>query len=163
MPRQSQRCLHLLAYWRSKRGERDVPRRDTLDPVLEIPSLLAHLILVDVEDQDRYRFRLIGSQVVERAGRNATGRLIDGTLYDDDTLREALRCYGRAVEQRQPIMMHDFATREFTRPRSTTLVAPLADANGTVVQLIGAIDYATRFDVDFAAHAIREIPLPDEI
>jgi hypothetical protein len=65
-----------LAYWESKRAGRKMPARRDLDPVLEIPKLVPWVVLVDVlRDPLDFRFRLIGSGVVDRSRRNNTGRL----------------------------------------------------------------------------------------
>jgi hypothetical protein len=65
-----------LTYWESKRAGRKMPARRDLDPILEIPKLVPWVVLVDVlRDPMDFRFRLIGSGVVDRSCRNNTGRL----------------------------------------------------------------------------------------
>ncbi|EWY37058.1 hypothetical protein N825_21675 [Skermanella stibiiresistens SB22] len=72
-----QPLLDALAYWEGKRSDRRMPARRDLDPVLEVPRLLPWLILVDVLRKPLdFRYRLIGSGVVDRSGRNNTGKLI---------------------------------------------------------------------------------------
>jgi hypothetical protein len=68
-------------YWRSKIKNGLLPARGDIDPV-EIPSLLRHIILWEVEHSPlRFRGRLVGSHIVAMSGRDATGRYID---YIDD-------------------------------------------------------------------------------
>ncbi|EWY36303.1 hypothetical protein N825_28950 [Skermanella stibiiresistens SB22] len=51
-----------------------MPARRDLDPILEIPSLLPWIILVDVpRDPPDFRYRLIRTGVVARARRDYTG------------------------------------------------------------------------------------------
>ena len=65
-----------LTYWESKRTGRRMPARRDLDPVLEIPNLLRWIILVDVlRDPLDFRYRVIGSGVVDRCRQNYTGKL----------------------------------------------------------------------------------------
>jgi hypothetical protein len=65
-----------LTYWENKRAGRRMPARRDLDPVFEIPTLLRWIILVDVlRDPLDFRYRLIGSGVVDRSRRNYTGKL----------------------------------------------------------------------------------------
>ena len=65
-----------LTYWESKRAGRRMPARRDLDPVLEIPNLLRWIILVDVlRDPLDFRYRVIGSGVVDRSRQNYTGKL----------------------------------------------------------------------------------------
>ena len=69
----------LRAYWAGKCGpDGRLPRRADIDP-LDMRFALGHLILTDVEPgtQPRYRHRLIGTHIVERAGYDATGRYLD--------------------------------------------------------------------------------------
>ena len=65
----------IVAYWRAKQpGGGALPGRQHLDP-LEIPNLLPNIWLVDVaRDPLRFRFRLIGTAVVEYAGEDNTGK-----------------------------------------------------------------------------------------
>jgi hypothetical protein len=65
-----------LAYWESKRAGRKMPARRDFDPVLEIPKLVPWVALVDVlRDPLDFRFRLIGSGIVDRSRKNNTGKL----------------------------------------------------------------------------------------
>src|SRR6185437_3247279 len=63
-------------YWVEKAHGRPLPDRRELDPA-EISDLLPHLSIVEVVgDQPRYRFRLIGTQVVAALGFNPTSQFI---------------------------------------------------------------------------------------
>src|SRR6185312_534525 len=65
------------AYWLAKRGQRRMPSRWDIDPA-EIPRLLRNLMLIDVShDPIRFRYRLIGSNVVDATGEDRTGRWFD--------------------------------------------------------------------------------------
>jgi PAS domain len=65
-----------LTYWESKRAGQKMPARRDFDPVLEIPKLVPWVVLVDVlRDPLDFRFRLIGTGIVDRSLRNNTGRL----------------------------------------------------------------------------------------
>lgn len=91
----------LYAYWQGKRGERLMPARSDLDP-LEIPSLLRHLILLDVtHDPLRFRVRLYGTEVADLRGRDLTGRyLYEGAAT---SIGETTRPWNLAtVETRRP-------------------------------------------------------------
>jgi hypothetical protein len=65
-----------LTYWESKRAGRAMPARRDLDPVLEIPRLVPWVVLVDVlRNPLDFRFRLIGTGIVDRSHANYTGKL----------------------------------------------------------------------------------------
>lgn len=51
------------------------PRRADIDPA-EIREHMPTLFMVEVLPQGEYRYRLVGSELVERTGRNATGKIL---------------------------------------------------------------------------------------
>lgn len=69
-------------YWQSKRVGAAFPSRGALDP-LEIPYALRSLILYDVVRQPgsapplRFRCRLMGTDIVAKAGFDPTGRFLE--------------------------------------------------------------------------------------
>lgn len=77
--------LQMLArYWFSKTLSGDVPRRADIDP-LDFPTVLPNVMLLDriagrSADDDRYRFRLVGTHVALYTGRELTGRYLDEVL-----------------------------------------------------------------------------------
>ena len=76
------RLRALFGYWREKRGDGTMPARADLDP-LEIPTLLPIVGLVDVLDGGaRFRYRLVGTEIVDVDGHDATGRFLDEVLPD---------------------------------------------------------------------------------
>jgi hypothetical protein len=74
----SVRVQRLYEYWRAKAGaEGAVPRRGDIDPT-ELPDLLPNLMLLDVErDPLRFRYRLVGTRVVDFSYRDFTGTYLD--------------------------------------------------------------------------------------
>lgn len=70
-------------YWRSVHPEGGgLPGRQHIDPV-HIPSLLPNIWLIDVAREPyRFRFRLVGTQVVDYAGEDNTGKWFDERLPD---------------------------------------------------------------------------------
>lgn len=94
----------LLDYWQAKRAKLGrLPGRADIDP-LEMRFALGHLILADVEPgpPPRFRHRLVGTQVVERAGYDATGLYID-EMSDADLAVRILPSYEQVVATRAPV------------------------------------------------------------
>lgn len=61
-------------YWDERRAGRAMPARSDLDPVIEIPSLIPHIILFDVRQEPLdFRFRLVGSHVRQNLSRDYVG------------------------------------------------------------------------------------------
>lgn len=70
--------LTFYEYWESLRGNREMPSRKDIDP-LQVPrGYLPSIMLVDVlYEPQRYRYRLVGSNIVAATGENRTGRYFD--------------------------------------------------------------------------------------
>jgi hypothetical protein len=98
----SRRNLRALDYWNQQRGERPMPARADLDPA-DIVSILPHVILLDVQDDPLdFRYRLIGTAIVNKLHRNLTGQWMRDIPYQapPSSIHEACQ---RVVEQRRPI------------------------------------------------------------
>ncbi len=97
----SPKLVEALAYWDSKRVAGTLPSRGTIDP-LEMKSLLDRVMLVDVEEAPRrYRYRLVGTLVTMRTGRDVTGRYWD-EIYTEEQYGVLTASLDRAVETRAP-------------------------------------------------------------
>ncbi len=73
---------HLFGYWSRAAGPGPAPRRADIDPPLELPDFLPTTILFDVvRDAEggfqTLRYRLIGTLLVEYAGRDPTGLTVE--------------------------------------------------------------------------------------
>lgn len=75
----------IVAYWRKIHPADGVlPGRQHLDPI-DIPALLPNVWLIDVSREPlRFRFRLIGTAVVEYAGEDNTGKWFDEAMPNFD-------------------------------------------------------------------------------
>ena len=70
-------------YWLAKCAGRLFPDRADLDPA-EIKDILPHLTILEVIGDDlmpRFRYRLVGTAVVDAVGRNRTGCFADEALH----------------------------------------------------------------------------------
>jgi hypothetical protein len=105
------RLRELYAFWQKLGGDAGVPR-SAVDPV-DIPrSLLPHLLLTEVVEDPargrRYRYRLVGSAIVERAGSDPTWAYLDSILPTDHGYRDyILGLYDRVVDGSGPLYSHD--------------------------------------------------------
>lgn len=128
----------LFEYWRSKcRGDLLAGRRD-IDPV-DLRQVLPRLALIDVlreADGLDFRYRLTGTEIVERAGRDPTRKRFT-ELYDGDYLEAALATYRTVAEEGVPMLSERtfplVRDREFLR--YDRLILPLA-ADGRTVDMV---------------------------
>src|SRR3546814_18267061 len=79
----------LLAYWQSIHpAGGGLPGRRHLDPI-DIPELLPNIWMIDVKRGPlRFRFRLVGTEIVKFTGRDATGCWLD-EIYPGYAERDA--------------------------------------------------------------------------
>ncbi|MBX3496603.1 MAG: PAS domain-containing protein [Parvibaculum sp.] len=78
-----ERLTLLYRTWCEKKGARAAPTRDDFDPA-EIFALMPIMHLIDViREPLGFRHRLVGTELVERMGRDVTGRWVDADTYGE--------------------------------------------------------------------------------
>src|SRR5215470_18008072 len=88
------------AYWLAKRGQRRMPSRWDIDPG-NLRRLLRNLMLVDVlYNPIRFRYRLIGTNIVDAAGEDRTGQCLESVFAANPSVREQ---YVTAVASGEPV------------------------------------------------------------
>jgi len=88
--------------WDRRRRGREFPARADFDP-LDLKYILGSLSLIDVlHDPLRFRIRLHATNVVDRAGLDLTGKLIDEMPAERRQMAEAH--YREVVDRRTPIV-----------------------------------------------------------
>lgn len=115
MEAKSPTLQRLYRDWEDWRGPRRFPTRDDIDPV-KLRYILGNLSLVDVfYDPLRFFFRVHGTESVERAGRDLTGKFLDE--LPNASLRNIIHTnLARTIEKRAPLsVFHErlVATRVF--------------------------------------------------
>jgi hypothetical protein len=77
----SDRIRRLVAYWQARRGDGAMPLRADIDPA-EIRDLLPNIVMIDIEQPFRVRYRLVGTKVVDFNQIDFTGRYLDELRWD---------------------------------------------------------------------------------
>lgn len=73
--------IALYDYWLRQRRGRRMPSRRDLDPV-DLPRQLANMMLIDIEHQPfRFRYRLVGTRVVDASAEDRTGAYFDSVEF----------------------------------------------------------------------------------
>jgi hypothetical protein len=133
-------------YWLSKCRPGRLPARADIDPV-EIPDLLPWIMLIDPvagPDGTRFRMRLIGTGLVARAGRDATGNFYDELFSKRDVARFAA-IYNEVIRSGRPHHFHSdvdinrLEGREHIRYER--LLCPLASDGKTVDMLVAIVAF----------------------
>lgn len=102
-PDDSSSKLHqLYEYWTHKCDGARIPDRADLDPLTEIPRLLAYVWLADVEQQPRrYRVRLFGSGLIAAGSLTRVGQYLD-ELNTGNKLDAVLGALDRMCDEKIP-------------------------------------------------------------
>jgi len=125
------------------RGSAPIAPRSAFDPI-DVPRLLARIFLLDVLDGGAdFRYRLTGALIREHAPIDLTGRRLS-EIAAIGSQAALLPLYRRAVAEaalvadRIPYRTPDLAADS----HFDVAVAPLADSDGRLFQLIGVTVYA---------------------
>ncbi|MBI1779006.1 MAG: PAS domain-containing protein [Proteobacteria bacterium] len=131
----------LLDYWRSKRRGTALPRRDAIDPV-EIPRLLPHLMLSEpIDGGADFRYRLVGTAVVEAAGMDFTGKS-QNELLPPTPYRDYVQGLNRLVmRERRPLYAESsYRSHRLSDRWTFRLILPLAtDGEAVGMMLAGQV------------------------
>ena len=136
-----------FAYWVRKRGTRSMPCKRDIDPTEIPPKLLPNLQIIDVIDRgERFRYRLVGTALVEAHGEEFTGKCAD-ELFSDQRLRFMHEMYRAVCTSKAPL----FARNKYKARRNIGFVAnriymPLSDDGVDVHHILGVLR------VEFGVH-----------
>ena len=158
----------VLAYWQRQCGGRAMPSPRDIDPLGLGAKLLPHIVLVDVEPDGDFRYRLVGATAVSAVGRNAKGQLVSSYHPNPAYSTWLIALYRRVLAGKRPI----YSESIFKLPdgRNTRvnhrLLCPLSADGATVDRLLAAQVFVpddrpdlpgTIEAVDFTTGAIREL------
>jgi hypothetical protein len=137
----SPKLRRLFDYWDAKRAGNPLPSRAAIDP-LDFSYVLANVALVDVlRDPLRYRFRVVGTEIVNRDGTDLTGKstedhpLPEYRMLLRQTYTDVVTAGAPAVFERERMMDNKIRRYE-------VLYLPLASDGVTIDMLLVAIDFA---------------------
>jgi hypothetical protein len=138
----SPRIHRLYAYWQHHRGKRggQLPRRADIAPD-QIRDLLPNIMIVDVErDPMRFRYRLVGTRVVEYNGVEFTGRYLGEIGWPEE--QDLIDSYAFVANSRQPffgMLAWQLVTGAVGRCEFARL--PLSENGELVSQILAMEDY----------------------
>jgi hypothetical protein len=120
----SDRIRRLVAYWTSCRRDRPVPLRADIEPA-DIRDLLPNIVMVEIEDPFRVRYRLVGTKVVDFNRLDFTGRYLDELRWDASG--RYTRAYRLLAEVCQPLYGIDaWPLARSMSGRSEVVILPLS-------------------------------------
>jgi hypothetical protein len=140
---QSARVQRIFDYWRSKAIGGQIPRRTAIDPV-ELGDVLSCLLIVEIVN-DRFRYRLVGTEVAANAGGDFTGAFLDEQDFANRDFY--LACYRDVRARAEPIFGLDHWAYSDGRSGVAEFgMMPLALEGNAVAQVL-TIEDTKEFDL----------------
>ncbi len=141
----------LFVYWADKKAGRDLPSRRDIDPVEIGPEILPHIMLTDILEDGRLRYRLAGTAVEA-----VTGQCLSGH-YLDELLRPPYRdyifaLYAEIIEGRYALYTESLYPLHGTQPERLTkrLMMPLVSEDGEVTMVLSGQVFKTITDSSYS-------------
>jgi hypothetical protein len=154
--------ISFYEYWATLCGNRAMPSRKNIDP-LQVPrGYLPNVMLVDVlYNPQRYRFRLVGANIIAATGENRTGRFFDEVWWFQDHPGVQPQ-YEAVVKTRQPL----YSVEPFTNFISKSsydvdrLLLPLSDDGQRVDTLLVLFQFNSGPFAARLPHSSAKLPAP---
>lgn len=93
---------HLFDYWKAAAGGNLAPRRADIDPPIDLTRFLPTTLMFDIERDEHgalsFRYRVMGTRLVDIAGRDLRGQTIDEVFGMDFVARD-IEIYEQVVER----------------------------------------------------------------
>ena len=129
------------AYWQGKLSGRRMPSRKDLEPT-EIPDLLANIVLVDVShDPLDFKYRLIGTAIVERIAFDYTGKRFSEIAHQQPGSK-VWETAARICEERAPLTSDiPYVGPDQWVRGYRDLYLPLSDDGDRVNMIVGIVEF----------------------
>jgi hypothetical protein len=127
----------LYEYWLETCGDRRMPMRSDIDPIIIPRAVLPGISVVEVvQDDRRYVYRLVGTGDVEVRGNDPTGKSVLEGFFGPSP-EDALACYDRVVASRAPLLdPMPFTTPSGEFVTEETLFLPLSEDGINVSKIL---------------------------
>jgi len=131
----------LYALWQSLPGT--PPHFSHFKPGVVDPALLPNSVLMDVLDEgEDYKFRVYGTAHVTHFGADLTGRTVSEVEKLNPASKVIRQVYDMVMVERDAVFfVLDYLNQNDVIKRATGVMLPLADDNGKISRLYGAMDW----------------------
>lgn len=151
---QDERLRAVQTYWQERRGVHEMPGRADIRPE-DLSRSLGWINLIDVRSQlPAFRFRLVGTAVVQAYGRDVTGRSVRDLSPPDyaDLIHTA---FAEAVRLRRPVL-HELRFSDGWKTHAMQrLTLPLSTDGGSVDMLMTVVSLAPELQCHREPNGLR--------
>jgi len=137
----SPRIHRFLDYWKARRAGPDaIPLRSDFNPT-DLRELLPNMLIVDVEhDPLRFRYRLVGTRVVEFNSQEFTGLYLGTIGWQEE--QQLIDAYTDATANRAPLCgFYTWTLRSGSIGKCEFALFPFSNDQQAVTQIFGIEDY----------------------
>lgn len=139
----SKTSMQLFQYWNLIRGDRELPRRDEIEPSA-IRKLLPELFILERDSFGSIKFRLAGTHVCALFGQELRGQQF-GTLWFGPQAGRTLQVSRQVMARHVPVMLSAIALTEDRRELEIeALLLPLASNEGHSDRILGSLSPLSR-------------------
>jgi hypothetical protein len=148
----------LYRYWLSKHVDGRPPARSELDPITEIPRLVANLMILEVLP-DGYEYRLVGSEIVALTGLDLTNKRVGSSPRFAAVMEAWTAALDFVKTNAKPRLLFSHLGSGIPAT-NTLLLLPLRTAEAEKMKILGALFRQGAFDPDLKVEnlSVREIP-----
>jgi hypothetical protein len=136
----SSRLKRLLSEWEARQRNRDFPARGDFTP-FDLKYILGNLSLIDVAyDPLRFHFRIHGSNLAERLGKEMTNKSAD-ELPNPDFATRVQRQFTEVIQRRAPMIFSNESEYpgDHLPHEVEALLLPLSDDGKTIDMIMSAV------------------------
>ena len=126
----------LLHYWLSKHVDGHPPSRADIDPITEIPRLVANLMIIDSVGEE-FIYRFVGTEVVTLTGEDMTGRAAGLSRKFGPIQSVWLGALRGVMANRRPLLLIYRFGGQTAKARQASLLLPLHTEHGAVFKIFG--------------------------
>ena len=127
----------LYRYWQGKRGAKPLPYRKNIDPTEMGAEVLPHVMLTEILEGGRFRYRLAGTAIEAVSGMSLAGRYLDEVLLPP-YLEYLLGLYHEVIESRRALYTESLypPTLKQTERYTKRLMMPLLSEEEAVSMVL---------------------------
>lgn len=131
----------VLAYWETKRGARLMPARRDIDPT-DLPRVLPFLQLIEAVASNRFRYRLVGTAIVQTFGHDYTGRFLDELPLGAERINFFASKLRAVRDNARPMFLRtQYVSAKGVHFMANRLYVPLSENDRDVNMILGSLTF----------------------
>jgi hypothetical protein len=131
----------IFRYWLDRCSPGSIPQRGCIDPTTIPYQYLPNLFLYERDESQRFRCKLVGTDLVRVLGRDDTGHFLDETHCGPCAL-ERQKLFTKAIETALPVYYRCRGVTALGQQRTfSSILLPVASSDGRPSQIFGMMLY----------------------